>query len=176
MEIVTWVLDGSLVHHDSAGNSGVIYPGLAQRMSAGSGITHSEKNASDTDPARFVQMWVQPDVAGIDPGYQQHVITDDELNGRLAPIASGIPGHDAAITIHNRSAALHAARLRPGDEVTLPAAPYLHLFVARGQITFGQTELGEGDAARLTAFDGGRVVAHENAELLVWEMHAALGG
>jgi quercetin 2,3-dioxygenase len=176
MEIVTWVLDGSLAHHDSAGNSGVIYPGLAQRMSAGSGITHSEKNASDTDPVRFVQMWVQPDVAGIDPGYQQQVITDDELDGRLAPIASGIPGHDAAITIHNRSAALYVARLRPGDELTLPAAPYLHLFVARGQIAFEQTELGEGDAARLTAFDGGRVVAHENAELLVWEMHAALGG
>jgi hypothetical protein len=176
MEIVTWVLDGSLAHHDSAGNSGVIYPGLAQRMSAGSGISHSEENASETDPVRFVQMWVQPDVAGIDPGYQQQTINDDELNGRLARIASGIPGHDAAITIHNRSAALHVARLQPGDELTLPAAPYLHLFVARGQIDIEQTELNEGDAARLTALDGGRVVAHQNAELLVWEMHAALGG
>jgi redox-sensitive bicupin YhaK (pirin superfamily) len=175
MEIVTWVLDGSLAHRDSAGHSGVIYPGLAQRMSAGSGITHSEKNASDSDPVRFVQMWVQPDVAGIDPGYQQQVITDADLDGRLAPIASGIPGRDAAITIHNRSAALHVARLQSGDELELPGAPYLHVFVARGQIHVEQTELHEGDAARLTASDGGHVVAHENAELLVWEMHAALG-
>ena len=175
MEIVTWVLDGSLAHRDSAGNSGVIYPGLAQRMSAGTGITHSEKNASDADPVRFVQMWVQPDVAGIDPGYQQQAIADDELNGRLVPIASGIPGRDAAITIHNRSAALHVARLQPGDEVALPTAPYLHVYVARGGIHLEHTELHEGDAARLTA-SGGGVVAQENAELLVWEMHAALGG
>ena len=175
MEIVTWVLDGSLAHRDSAGNAGVIYPGLAQRMSAGSGITHSEKNASDTEPVRFVQMWVQPDVAGIDPSYQQQAVGDDELNGRLAAIASGIPGHDAAISIHNRSAALHVARLQPGDSVTLPVAPYLHLFIARGQVEFGPAELNEGDAVRLTASTG-VVAARKPAELLVWEMHAALGG
>ena len=175
MEIVTWVLDGSLAHRDSAGNSGVIYPGLAQRMSAGSGIAHSEHNASTTEPVRFVQMWVQPDVAGIPPGYQQHAISDAELAGRLAMIASGMPGHEAAISIHNRSAALHGARLRPGDELTLPDAPYLHLFVARGQVDFEQTELSEGDAVRLTASEGVRVAARVPAEILVWEMHAALG-
>ena len=175
MEIVTWVLDGSLAHRDSAGNSGVIYPGLAQRMSAGSGISHSEHNASTTEPVRFVQMWVQPDVAGIEPGYQQHAVNDDELAGRLATIASGMPGHDAAISIHNRSAALHGARLAPGDELALPDAPYLHLFVARGQVGFEQTELDEGDAVRLTASDGVRVAARAPAEILVWEMHAALG-
>ncbi|WIM86986.1 pirin family protein [Candidatus Mycobacterium wuenschmannii] len=176
MEIVTWVLEGSLAHRDSAGNSGVIYPGLAQRMSAGSGITHSEKNASDTEPVRFVQMWVQPDVAGIDPGYQQQTITDDDLNGRLVPIASGIPGHDAAVSIHNRSAALHIARLQPGDEITLPGAAFLHVFLARGRVEFEQAELHEGDALRLTAADEERVIAREIAELLVWEMHAGLGG
>jgi redox-sensitive bicupin YhaK (pirin superfamily) len=175
MEIVTWVLDGSLAHRDSAGNSGVIYPGLAQRMSAGSGISHSEHNASSTESVRFVQMWVKPDVAGIEPGYQQHAITDDELAGRLATIASGMSGHDAAISIHNRSAALHAARLTPGDEVVLPDAPYVHLFVARGQVDFDQAELGEGDAVRLTASSGVRVAARAPAEILVWEMHAALG-
>jgi quercetin 2,3-dioxygenase len=175
MEIVTWVLDGSLAHHDSTGNSGVIYPGLAQRMSAGSGIGHSERNASTTKPVRFVQMWVQPDVVGIQPGYQQHAISDDELAGRLATIASGMPGHDAAISIHNRSAALHGARLRPGDELALPDAPYLHLFIARGQVDFEQAELSEGDAVRLTASDGVRVAARMPAEILVWEMHAALG-
>jgi hypothetical protein len=175
MEIVTWVLDGSLAHRDSVGNSGVIYPGLAQRMSAGSGISHSEQNASTTEPVRFVQMWVQPDVARIQPGYQQHAIGDDELAGRLATIASGMPGHDAAISIHNRSAALHGARLRPGDELTLPDARYLHLFVARGQVDVAQAELSEGDAVRLTTSDGVRVAAHVPAEILVWEMHAALG-
>ena len=175
MEIVTWVLDGSLTHHDSAGNSGVIYPGLAQRMSAGSGIAHSERNASTSEPVRFVQMWVRPDEAGIEPSYQQQAIDDDQLEGRLVTIASGIPGHDAAITIHNRSAALHAARLPAGTELTLPAAPYLHLYVARGRVNFDEAALVDGDAARITASTGATVAAREDAELLVWEMHAALG-
>jgi quercetin 2,3-dioxygenase len=180
MEIVTWVLDGSLEHRDSAGNSGVVYPGLAQRMSAGTGILHSEKNASDRDPVRFVQMWVRPDELGIAPGYQQHEIGTDRLDGQLATIASGIPGHDAAITIHNRSAALHGARLGPGDGVSLPAAPYVHVYVARGRVTMRglnpEDDLNEGDAARLTAPTGVRVTAAEPAEILVWEMHARLGG
>jgi redox-sensitive bicupin YhaK (pirin superfamily) len=175
MEIVTWVLEGSLAHHDSAGNSGIIYPGLAQRMSAGAGISHSEKNASDTDPVRFVQMWVRPDAPGIAPGYQQQAIDDDQLGGRLTTIASGMPGHDAAITIHNRSAALHGARLGAGAELTLPAAPYLHLYVARGRVDLHDgAALAEGDAIRFTASSGVRVAAREDAELLVWEMHAGL--
>ena len=86
-----------------------------------------------------------------------------------------MPGHDAAISIHNQSAALHGARLRPGDELALPDAPYLHLFVARGRVDFEQSELSEGDAVRLTASDGVRVAARAPAEILVWEMHAALG-
>ena len=175
MEIVTWVLDGSLEHRDSEGNSGVVYPGLAQRMSAGTGISHSEKNASTTEPVRFVQMWVQPDVLGIDPSYQQHEISADELDGRLVAVASGMPGQDAAISINNRSTTLHVARLRPGHELTLPSAPYLHLFVARGQLTMDGAELAEGDAVRLTASTGAKVVARDAAEILVWEMHAALG-
>jgi len=175
MEIVTWVLEGSLAHRDSAGNSGVIYPNLAQRMSAGSGITHSEKNASDTESVRFVQMWVRPDESGIEPSYQQQAIEDDQLEGRLVTIASGIPGHDAAITIHNRSAALHAARLPAGAELTLPAAPYLHLYVARGRMDVDEAALVDGDAARITASTGATVAAREDAELLVWEMHKVLG-
>src|ERR1700760_4846322 len=99
MEIVTWVLRGSLVHQDSTGHSGVIYPGLAQRMSAGRGILHSEKNDSWTltgdeshdEPVHFVQMWVVPDEAGITPGYQQLEIDDELLRGGLVTIASGMP-------------------------------------------------------------------------------------
>lgn len=177
MEIVTWVLQGELTHQDSTGNRGVIYPGLAQRMSAGSGILHSEKNDSSTEPVCFVQMWVVPDETGISPSYQQHEI-DSQLSGaELVTIASGVPGHDAAITLHNRHAALHGARLRAGESVNLPQAPYLHLFLPRGRATVeGIGEVGQGDAVRFTNADGQRLTASEPAELLVWEMHTRLGG
>ncbi len=186
MEIVTWVLQGSLVHQDSTGHSGVIYPGLAQRMSAGTGILHSEKNdswrlqggASHTEPVHFVQMWVVPDDSGVAPGYEQTEIDHDLLSGALVPVASGMAAHaDAsAIRIRNRHAALHAARLSPGQHVELPAAPFLHLFVARGNVDLeGAGALAAGDAVRLTATGGQRVTASEPSELLVWEMHATLG-
>jgi quercetin 2,3-dioxygenase len=177
MEIVTWVLEGELAHRDSAGNQGVVYPGLAQRMSAGSGILHSEKNDLSFAPVHFVQMWVIPDETGIPPSYQQSEIDADLLrDGGLITIASGIPGHDAAITLHNRNAALHVARLRRGDTVTLPAAPYLHVFVARGRLTLeGVGDIEQGDAARFTDADGQRLTAKEPEEVLIWEMHAKLG-
>ena len=122
MEIVTWVLQGSLVHQDSEGHTGVIYPGLAQRLSAGTGILHSEKNDSwrlsgeaHTDPVHFVQMWVVPDESRITPGYEQLEIDHELLSGRLVPVASGMPGHEgaAAIRIKNRYAAFHVSRLQP---------------------------------------------------------------
>lgn len=186
MEIVTWVMQGSLVHQDSTGNNGVIYPGLAQRMSAGRGILHSEKNDSWTltggethsEPVHFVQMWVVPDESGRDPGYQQLEIDDELLRGGLITIASGMPEHrdQSAITIGNKYAALHGARLQAGESVQLPQAPYLHLFVPRGAVSLeGAGELLEGDAARLTATGGQRVTATEPSEILLWEMHAGLG-
>ncbi len=172
MEIVTWVLGGCLTHKDSEGNSGVIHPGLAQRMSAGTGILHSEKNESLEEPVHFVQMWVAPDETGISPGYQQQKV---ELTGGLVTIASGRTD-DAAIAIHNRHAALHAARLQPGDSVELPQAPYLHLFVARGGVSLeDEGMLTAGDAVRFTASGGQRITTGEPTEVLVWEMHAALG-
>ncbi|MGK2855093.1 MAG: pirin family protein [Microbacteriaceae bacterium] len=185
MEIVTWVMQGSLVHQDSTGNNGVIYPGLAQRMSAGRGILHSEKNDSWTltgreshsEPVHFVQMWVVPDESGRDPGYQQLEIDDELLRGKLVTIASGMPEHrdHSAITIGNKYAALHGARLQAGESVLLPQAPYLHLFVPRGAVSLeGAGELLEGDAARLTATGGQRVTATEPTEILLWEMHAGL--
>ena len=185
MEIVTWVLRGELVHQDSQGHNGVIYPGLAQRMSAGTGILHSEKNDAwrltggdeHSDPVHFVQMWVVPDETGISPGYEQLEIDDELLRGGLVPVASGMPQHDgaAAIRIKNRYAALHAARLSAGESVTLPDAPYVHLFVPRGQVELeGAGALEEGDAVRLTGVGGQRLTARDGAEILVWEMHAAL--
>jgi redox-sensitive bicupin YhaK (pirin superfamily) len=187
MEIVTWVLRGSLVHQDSTGHSGIIYPGLAQRMSAGRGILHSEKNdswtldgsQSHTEPVRFVQMWVVPDESGADPGYQQLEIDDELLSGGLITIASGMPEHRdaAAINIRNRYAALHGARLQAGDSVELPDAPYLHLFVPRGSVTLEDAgALQEGDAVRFTAAGGRRLTATAPSEILVWEMHAGLAG
>jgi redox-sensitive bicupin YhaK (pirin superfamily) len=185
MEIITWVLRGSLVHQDSTGHSGVIYPGLAQRMSAGRGILHSEKNdswrltgeTSHSEPVHFVQMWVVPDESGITPGYQQLEIDDELMRGKLVTIASGMPQHadDTAITIRNKYAALKGARLQPGDTVELPQAPYLHLFVPRGEVNLeGAGQLVEGDAVRFTASGGQRVTATEPSEILVWEMHAGL--
>jgi hypothetical protein len=184
MEIVTWVLQGSLVHQDSTGHSGVIYPGLAQRMSAGAGILHSEKNDSwrlhgseHTEPVHFVQMWVVPDVSGIQPGYEQLEIENDLLAGGLVPVASGMDRHEgaSAIRIENSHAALHAARLRPGQSVELPEAPFLHLFVPRGSVTVeGAGVLDTGDAVRFTATGGQRVTAVDAAEILVWEMHATI--
>ena len=183
MEIITWVLDGSLVHQDSTGHSGVIYPGLAQRMSAGRGIRHSEKNDSwrlggdqHRDPVHFVQMWVVPDERNITPGYEQLELSHELLAGGLVPVASGMDKHDgeAAIRIKNRFAALYAARLQPGQAVQLPEAPYLHLFVARGAVALeGAGDLSTGDAVRFTATGGQQVTATEAAEILVWEMHAA---
>ncbi|MGI5488965.1 pirin family protein [Microtetraspora malaysiensis] len=185
MEIVTWVMEGSLVHQDSTGHSGVIYPGLAQRMSAGTGILHSEKNdswrlqggATHDEPVHFVQMWVVPDEPGITPGYEQLEIEAELLSGGLVPVASGMDKHDgaSAIRIKNRYAALYAARLRPEQSVELPEAPFLHLFVPRGTVALeGAGTLGPGDAVRFTATGGQRVTAVEPAEILVWEMHATV--
>lgn len=177
MEIVTWVLEGELTHQDSAGNHGTIYPGLAQRMSAGSGILHSEKNDSLTQPVHFVQMWVIPDETAITPSYQQVEIGNQLDNVGLITVASGIPGRDAALVLHNRAAALHVARLPAGGSVDLPSAPYLHVFVARGDVTVAEHgDLTQGDAVRLTDADGSRLTAQQPSEVLVWEMHAKLGG
>lgn len=199
MEIVTWVLSGSLVHQDSEGNSGVIYPGLAQRMSAGTGILHSERNdswriaeadspyaARHSIPVRFVQMWVVPDEPGLAPGYEQLEIDAELEDGDLVPVASGMAEHrdHAAIRIHNKDAAMFVARMRPHQSVTLPDAPFLHVFVARGQVTLeGAGPLDEGDAVRLSGGGGQTVIADRHidghpvgGEIVVWAMNSAIGG
>jgi redox-sensitive bicupin YhaK (pirin superfamily) len=168
MEIVTWVLDGELRHKDSEGNDAVIYPGLAQRMSAGTGITHSEWNASEVDRVHFLQMWVSPDVERVPPGYQEVEVTDALATGELVKVAGG--GDDAALHIHQAGAELWISRSPAGAVVTVPDAPHVHLFLARGDATLETSEsLATGDAARLTDAAGVRVdVGTDGAELVIW--------
>ncbi|MEB3020218.1 pirin family protein [[Mycobacterium] crassicus] len=175
-EIVTWVLSGALSHRDSIGNAGVIHPGLAQRMSAGTGILHSEKNESAGEPVHFIQMWITPDTPGRTPGYQQHDIGDALTGGALVTVASG-SDPDAAITIGNSGATLYAARLQADDRIELPDAAYVHLFVAVGHVDLeGGGALNTGDAVRFTGGGGQRVTASGPSEVLIWEMHTRLGG
>lgn len=175
-EIVTWVLSGALSHHDSIGNAGVIHPGLAQRMSAGTGILHSERNESEDTPVHFVQMWIMPDTPGRTPSYQQRDIGGALAGGGLITVASGCdPG--AAISIGNAGATLYAARLAPGQAVELPESPYLHLFVPAGRVDLQDTgELAAGDAVRFTGGGGQWVTASAPSEVLIWAMEKRLGG
>jgi quercetin 2,3-dioxygenase len=169
MEIVTWVLAGRLEHRDSEGNHGQLYPGLAQRMSAGTGIEHSELNLSSTEPVHFVQMWVPPDTEGLAPGYEQRDVNAELDKGGLRPIASG-SGHEDAITIHQRDATLWGARLQPNETTTIPEGAHVHLFVAAGSVDLqGAGTLAEGDAARLVRAGARTLTAGTaGAELLVW--------
>jgi hypothetical protein len=172
MEIVTWVLEGELEHKDSVGNKGIIYPGLAQRMSAGSGIWHSEMNPSKEEDVHLVQMWVLPDTEQIHPSYEQVDINPQLDRGGLVPIASG-RGHHAAISIRQKDAVLWGGRLQPGESVKVPAAPFIHLFVAKGSIHLENVgPLQKGDSVRLTAVGGQQLAADvtTGAEILIWEM------
>lgn len=171
MEIVTWVLDGELEHKDSEGHHGIIYPGLAQRMSAGTGIWHSEMNPQGDKDVHFIQMWVPPDTERIKPGYEQLDINKELAKGGLVPIASG-RGHDAAVSISQKAAVLWGGRLQPGESVAVPDARYVHVFVAKGAVELEDAgSLHAGDAVRLTAAGARRLVADplQGAEVLIWE-------
>ena len=140
---------GRLEHKDSEGNHGELYPGLAQRMSAGTGIGHSEMNPSPTEDVHFVQMWVPPDTESIAPGYKQHDINGELDKGGLHPIASG-QGHDSAISIRQRDAVLWGGRLEPGETARCPTAR-TPISSSRPEASLqGAGELAEGDAARLS--------------------------
>jgi len=172
MEIVTWVLDGALEHRDSEGNTGVITRGVAQRMSAGTGIRHSEANASASEPVHLLQMWIPPDALGDPPGYEQRDVDGEITPDTLFPLASGAEHVDAAIHINQADATLWIARLTSGGSVPVPNAPYVHVFVARGAATLdGAGELTTGDAARLTEPDKLRLTATaDETEVVIWEM------
>lgn len=172
MEIVTWVLEGALRHQDSGGNEGFIVPGLAQRMSAGSGIRHSEVNHSATERVHAVQMWVVPDQMGVDPTYEQIDVSDLLKAGGLVPVASG-RGHHGTVTIHQRDAVMWVGRLTPNETVAVPDAPFVHLYVAKGTALLDGQQLNEGDAARLTHGGSPALTSVGDSEVIIWETHGA---
>lgn len=177
VEILTWVIDGAVEHRDSHGNASVLRPGQIQRMTAGTGIAHSERNAmprASHTPSRVVQMWVATDTPDLTPGYAEADLTDDLADGRLVLAASGRPGVAGAVSLANRYASLHIARLAPGGRCELPAAPFGHLYVPTGHLalTGADTALVAGDAARFTGTRATEVIAVDATELLFWEMHA----
>lgn len=191
VEIFTWVLEGALEHRDSRGGTAVVRPGVVQYLGAGSGVVHSERNASGAPgPVRFVQMWLLPDVLGAEP---RHLVRDapaalarPALAEGLVPLASGRAADAAPVRLRRSDAALWAGRL-PADAVVtgLPAAPWLYLHVARGRLHADvslddgggeRVPLGAGDAVRIEA--GGLDLVSsgpEGAEVLLWEMHSGLG-
>ncbi|MFM7061107.1 MAG: pirin family protein [Actinomycetes bacterium] len=169
MEIVTWVLEGALEHHDSTGGHGIITPGLAQRMSAGKGVRHSEYNASRGESVRLVQMWVLPDTAGVDPGYEEVDVSSDLADGGLVTVAAG--DGTGAVRIHQRGARLRVGRLAPGATVTVADAPHAHVFAAIGSLRVEEgPTLTAGDAARCTGAGSLALTAGaDGAEVIVWE-------
>lgn len=186
VEIVTWVLSGSMAHEDTAGHRGIVSPGVVQRLSAGDGIEHTERNvvlepgsSSVSGSLRYVQMWLSPDEPGGEPAYDQLDVGAELATGELVAVAAG-PGcyeWSPALRLKRRGAALSIARLRPGRSVVLPVADYLHVFVAAGAVRLEDSspdgravQLADGDAARLCDTAGARITASGPGEILVWEM------
>jgi redox-sensitive bicupin YhaK (pirin superfamily) len=171
MEIITYVLEGALRHEDSMGNGSVIRPGDVQRMSAGTGVRHSEHNASEREPVHFIQIWILPDRAGHPPGYEQKAFDLDAAADRLVLVAS--PDASEGSVRLNQDARLFSGKLRPGSTVTHEFGPDRHAYVhvARGTLELDGTKLETGDAATvplatklaLTAHDGG-------AEVLLFDL------
>lgn len=166
MEIITYVLEGALEHKDSLGTGSVIRPGEVQRMSAGTGIRHSEFNHSQTEPVHFLQIWILPDRQGVQPGYEQKRIG---LDGRLRLVASP-NGRDGSLTIH-QDASVYAARLN-GNEVTHALAPGRRawLQVARGAVKLNGTTLQAGDGAGIENEPVLNLAADASAEILLFDL------
>ena len=150
MEIVTWVLSGALEHRDSLGSGSVIRPGEVQRMSAGTGVAHSEFNGSDSDPVHFLQIWILPEARDLPASYEQRRIPADEMRRRLRPIVAP-DARDGAVTIH-QDAIILATRLEPGERIDHDLAPARHAWVqvASGALTVGGETLQAGDGAALS--------------------------
>ncbi len=170
MEIVSYVLEGALQHRDSMGTGSVIVPGDVQRMSAGTGVRHSEFNASKTDPVHFLQIWLLPAQNGIEPGYEQKAFTADEKRGRLRVVASP-DGRDGSVTVH-ANAVLYAGLLNEGEkaDLAIPRGRHAWVHVARGKARVNGRDLGEGDGASLTDERAVAVEGVDGAEVLVFDL------
>jgi redox-sensitive bicupin YhaK (pirin superfamily) len=170
MEIVSYVLDGALAHRDSMGNGSTIRPGDVQRMSAGTGVRHSEFNGSPTDTAHFLQIWIIPDAPGGAPGYEEKRFADDEKRGRLRVIASP-DSADGSVKI-GADARIFAG-LFNGDEradFDGPAGRRVYVHVARGAVTVNGETLGAGDAAKLEDVSKVTLEKGDNAEVLLFDL------
>jgi quercetin 2,3-dioxygenase len=172
MEIISYVLEGALEHKDSIGTGSVIRPGDVQRMSAGTGIRHSEFNASRTDPVHFLQIWILPEQAGIEPGYEQKHFASPEKQGRLRLVGSR-DGRDGSITIH-QDVNLYAATLAEGEaiEFSSPTGRVAWLQVARGSVQLNDQTLAAGDGAAIAQEDLTLQGAAPDSEVLLFDMAA----
>jgi redox-sensitive bicupin YhaK (pirin superfamily) len=170
MEIVSYVLAGQLAHRDSMGNGSVIVPGDVQRMSAGSGVMHSEANASAQDPVHFLQIWIRPDRLGVAPGYEQKHFTPAEKRGRLRLVLSA-DGAEGSVRVH-QDARMHAGLFDGEERATLAVAADRRLYVhlVRGSLRVNGTPLQGGDALKLTEVRELALTEGADAEVLVFDL------
>ena len=170
MEIISYVLAGGLAHKDSMGNGSTIRPGDVQRMSAGTGVTHSEFNASQDEPVHFLQIWIEPAQRGIRPGYEEKRFDADSKRGRLRLVASP-DGADGSVTIH-QDARLYAALMDDADTLEHAMSPdrraYVH--VIRGEVEVNGQLLSGGDAIKLTREARVKLAKARNAEVLLFDL------
>lgn len=170
MEIISYVLEGKLEHRDSMGTGSVIQPGDVQRMSAGTGVTHSEFNGSKTEGVHFLQIWIVPAERGIKPSYEQKTFSEADKRGRLRLVASP-DGRDGSVTIH-QDASLYAAVLEAGNAVTHPLAKGRHgwVHVASGSVSLNGQKLAAGDGAAISEESELRLEGLEKADVLLFDM------
>jgi quercetin 2,3-dioxygenase len=170
MEIITYVLEGALEHRDSTGNGSVIRPGDVQRMSAGTGISHSEYNPSHTAPVHLLQVWILPGRRGLEPGYEQRSFALAELRHQWRLIAAR-DGRDEAVTVH-QDVDVWATWLEPGEQVSYPLRPSRHawLQVASGGVALNGTALKVGDGAAVSETATLDVIASDRSELLLFDL------
>jgi redox-sensitive bicupin YhaK (pirin superfamily) len=170
MEIVTYVLDGALAHKDSMGNGSTIRHGDVQRMSAGTGVMHSEFNASEDEPVHLLQIWVLPARRGDQPGYEEKRFDDADKRGRLRVVASP-DGRDGSVTIHS-DASIHAALIDGSERVeyAVPAGRRVYVHVARGELTVNGEALAAGDAAILSDVENVTLEKGDVAEVLLFDL------
>lgn len=170
MEIITYVLEGALEHKDSMGNGSILRPGEFQRMSAGSGIRHSEFNPSATEPVHLYQIWLLPRSKGIQPGYEQKAFAEDERRGRLRLVASP-DGADGSLTIH-QDAFVYLSSLSAGEKVghEIKSGRYAWLQVLRGRVNVNGTVLETSDGAAISEEPRVVVAGEEPAEVMLFDM------